>query len=256
MPADVLPSVLQHYLWPFLRIGAVFMIVPVLGQRSVPVRLRVLLAVALTLIVAPLLPAQPAHPVGSAPWIELFLQQFLVGLAIGFALLLVFESVLMGGELIAYGMGLGFAQLTDPLRGINTPVVGQFLTLFITLLFLALDGLQWLVALMVESFSLRPVGGAALGLADGWALLQFAAVVYWGGLQLALPIMAALLMLNLTLGVISRSAPALNLFAVGFPVTLLAGVALLWLGLPSVEEGFGQRLMETLDWLRDWLAVR
>lgn len=247
---------MQQYGWPFLRISSMFMILPVFGTRRVPARLRIILSALMTLIVVPLLPA-PEMTAASAPgaWIELLLQQMLIGLAIGFALLLVFESVLMGGELIAYSMGLGFAQLADPLRGVNTPVVGQFLTIWATLLFLSLDGAAWISQLIVDSFWLQPIGGPPLTLSQGWALLQFAATVYAGGVQLALPIIVALLWINLTLGVISRSAPALNLFAVGFPVTLFAGLLLLWLGLPSIGEHFSNALLEVLIWLRAWLVA-
>jgi flagellar biosynthetic protein FliR len=246
---------LQQYGWPFLRISAVFMILPVFGTRRVPARLRLILSALITLIVVPLLPESTGLSPAPGAWVETLLQQMLVGLAIGFALLLVFESVLLGGELIAYSMGLGFAQLADPLRGVNTPVVGQFLTIWVTLLFLSLDGATWVSQLVVESFRLRPIGGESLSLAQAWALLQFAAVVYAGGVQLALPIIIALLWINLVLGVISRSAPALNLFAIGFPVTLFAGLLLLWLGLPSIGEHFGNALMEALVWLRGWLSA-
>jgi flagellar biosynthesis protein FliR len=246
---------LQQYGWPFLRVSAVFMILPVFGTRRVPTRVRLILSGLITVIVVPLLPAAEPLATGSGAWVETLLQQMLIGLAIGFTLLLVFESVLLGSELIAYSMGLGFAQLADPLRGVNTPVVGQFLTIWVTLLFLSLDGAAWISSLLVTSFELRPIGGEALSLGQAWALLQFAGSIYAGGVQLALPIVIALLWINLTLGVISRSAPALNLFAIGFPVTLFAGLLLLWLGLPSIGEHFGNALMEALVWIRDWLAA-
>lgn len=246
---------LQQYGWPFLRISSMFLILPVFGTRRVPARVRLILSGLMTLIVVPLLPESAGMSEAPGAWVETLLQQMLVGLAIGFALLLVFESVLLGGELIAYSMGLGFAQLADPLRGVNTPVVGQFLTIWVTLLFLSLDGAAWVSQLIVESFWLRPIGGDALSLVQAWELLQFAAVVYAGGVQLALPIIIALLWINLVLGVISRSAPALNLFAIGFPVTLFAGLLLLWLGLPSIGEHFSNALVEALVWLRDWLTA-
>lgn len=255
LPAEWLSELIQQYAWPFLRISSVFMVVPVFGMRSVPARVRILLAVVLTVIVAPLLPAPEAVPTGSLQWFETLTQQMLIGLGIGFVLLLVFESVLLGGEIIAYGMGLGFAQLADPLRGVNTPVVGQFLSVFVTLLFLSLNGAAWLTHLIVESFALRPIGSTSLTAADGMAILKFAGTIYSGGLTLALPIMVALLWINLALGVISRSAPALNLFAVGFPVTLMSGLLLIYLALPSMAEGFAQSLFNAVDWLRSWLRL-
>ncbi|MEW6167209.1 MAG: flagellar biosynthetic protein FliR [Pseudomonadota bacterium] len=228
---------LHQYLWPFIRIGALLMVAPVIGTRAVPPRVRLLLALLLTLIVAPLLPQADAVAPLSAAWAGTLVQQLLIGLVAGFVLLFVFEAVAMGAELIAFGMGLGFAQLADPLRGISTPVVGQFLTVMATLLFLALGGHLMLIELVAGSFTSLPVAGGAIGLDAFEALLRFAGVIFVGGLQLALPVVIALLTVNLAMGVVSRSAPTLNLFAVGFPVTLIAGLVLLRAGLPAFQEG-------------------
>lgn len=227
---------LQQYFWPFLRIGALLMVAPVLGARTVPARIRVLLALLLTLVVAPLLPAPAPIEVFSAQWFAALAQQMLIGLVAGFVLLLVFEAVIVGSSLIAYGMGLGFAQLADPLRGVSTPVLGQFLTVTATLLFVALGGHLILIELIAASFQTLPVG-SGLGVDEISLLLRFASLVFTGGLQLALPVVIALLVVNLAMGVISRSAPTLNLFAVGFPVTLVAGLILVRAGLPAIQKG-------------------
>lgn len=228
---------IQQFFWPFVRIAALLMIAPVLGVRSVSPRVRILLAVLLTLIVAPLLPVPEPVSMLSAQGIAILVQQMLIGLTAGFVLVLVFEAVVMGAELISFGMGLGFAQMADPLRGSSTPVVGQFMTVMATLLFLALGGHLTLIELLVRSFTTMPIGANGLDAEAAALLLRFAAIVFVGGLQLALPVVIALLTVNMAMGVVSRSAPTLNLFAVGFPVTLVAGLLLLRAGLPAFQEG-------------------
>ncbi|SFF43876.1 flagellar biosynthetic protein FliR [Fontimonas thermophila] len=227
---------MQQYLWVFVRIGAVFTIAPVLGARSIAPRIRVLLALLLTLIVAPLLPTPAPVEAFSAPWLRILVEQIVIGVAIGFVLVLVFEAVVLGAELIAFGMGLSFAQLADPLRGTSTPVLGQFLTLMASLLFLVLGGHWMLIELIVRSFTWLPVGGIGWDAGDAGYVLRFAGWMFVGGLRLALPVVIALLIVNLAMGVISRSAPTLNLFAVGFPVTLVAGLVLVRAGLPAFQE--------------------
>jgi flagellar biosynthesis protein FliR len=230
-------SWVQQFVWPLLRISALFMIAPVLGVRTVSPRVRLLLALLITVIVTPLLPAPAPVAMLSAEWFSTLLQQLLIGLVAGFVLLLVFEAVVMGAELISFGMGLGFAQLADPLRCASTPVIGQFLTVMATLLFLALGGHLILIEMIVASFTALPVGPRGLGVEQIGTLLRFAGIIFSGGLQLALPIVIALLTVNLAMGVVSRSAPTLNLFAVGFPVTLVAGLVLIRAGLPAFQEG-------------------
>ncbi|MEQ1439319.1 flagellar biosynthetic protein FliR [Fontimonas sp. SYSU GA230001] len=246
---------LQQYFWPFVRIAALLSIAPVIGQRIVSPRIRLLLAVMLTLVVAPLLPEPAPLAAFSAAWFHVLLQQLLVGLVAGFVLVLVFEAVAMGAEIIAYGMGLGFAQLADPLRGVSAPALGQILTITATLLFLALGGHLILIEMLVRSFTTLPVGGAGLGVDELMLLLRFAAVVFSGGLQLALPVVISLLAINLAMGVISRSAPALNLFAVGFPVTLVAGLLLVYAGLPAFGESMQDLFEQAWGLLRLLLRV-
>lgn len=227
---------MQQYFWVLVRIGGMMMIAPVLGASNVSARIRLMLTILLTLVVAPLLPTPPPLQVFSAVWLLTIAQQLLIGVAAGFVFLLVFEAVLMGAELISYGMGLGFAQLADPLRGVTTPVLGTFFTVLTTLLFIALGGHLALIEAITRSFQTLPPD-QALGGEDLSMLLTFGGVVFSGGLQLALPVLIALLLVNLGMGVVSRSAPTLNLFAVGFPVTLVAGLLLLRAGVPVLHEG-------------------
>lgn len=226
---------LDAFIWPFLRIGAMLMLAPVFGMTGVPARVRVLLALSLTAALAPLLPAPPHFAAFSAPWFATLAQQLAIGAALGWILRLVFEAVVLGGELIGLSMGLSFAQLADPLRGVQTPVLSQFFLVLATLMFLALDGHLALVALTARSFELLPVGPHGLGAADARALAGFGAWIFLGGVQIALPAMTALLLVNLSFGVMARAAPSLNALAVGFPVALLFGFAVVLLALPTLR---------------------
>lgn len=232
-------GLVQQFLWPFLRISAVFMLAPVVGARNVPARIRLCMAILITLVIAPLLPAPTPVPMFEAAWWRILVEQLVIGLCMGFVLLLVFEAVVLGGEMIAYSMGLSFAQLADPLRGVSTPVVGQFMLILTTLLFLGMGGHLVLIDLLVRSFSSLPVGGARFGGEQLGLLLGYSATLFAGGLLLGLPVVTALLVANLSLGVMGRSAPSLNLFAVGFPVTLVSGLLLMYGGLPALAEQVG-----------------
>lgn len=227
---------LQQYFLPFVRIGGLLLAAPVLGARQVPARVRVALAVILTILVAPQLePGAVLAPFAAGWWLAVA-QQLVIGIAIGLALLIVFEAVTLGGELIAGSMGLGFAQMADPLRGTPSPVTGQFLAIIATLSFLATQGHLVLLELLVQSFRSAPAGG--LGPEPALALARLGSDLFAGGVRLALPLMIALLVVNLAFGVVSRAAPTLNLLAVGFPVSLIAGLVLLAAALPILQSTF------------------
>ena len=230
------------YLWPFFRIGACLMVVPIFGAPFVPPRLRIVLAGAITLLVTPLLPPPPAglEPL-SLPGLLVALHQVLIGVASGFVLQVAFDALAMGGQLLANGMGLSFAFNVDPLRGTGTPVLGQFYMIVVTLTFLALDGHLLLMQTLVDGFRTLPIGttppDSMWYAVAGWGTQLFA-----GALAVALPGMTAMLVANLAVGVMSRAAPTLNLFAVGFPLTLGFGLVIVWLSLPTVQSTFVQMI--------------
>lgn len=234
---------LQFFL-PFARIAGVLMVAPVFGTGVVPARLRLVLALLLCLLLAPLLPAAPAlKPFGAAWWLAL-LNQVALGVTMGFVLQLVFEGVMIGGEMVAYSMGLSFAQMADPLRGQSSLVVGQFLLTLAMLLFLAMHGHLYLLELLADSFRTLPPEAPVFDAERLRALALFGTQLFAGGLRIALPMMVALLAVNLAFGVMSRAAPALNLMAVGFPAALIAGLVLLLFSLDSLQLGFEALLRE------------
>jgi len=225
------------YFWPFLRIGACMMVAPIFGARTVPPRARLVLSAALTFLLAPMIKT-PAVDLLSGPSFAIAIQQMIIGLALGFAAQLIFEAVAMGGQLLANSMGLSFAMNVDPLHGTSTPVVGQFYTIIVTLTFLALNGHLVLIESLLQSFNLLPVGTAGLGSDGLWMLVNFGGTLFSGALLIALPGLAAMLIVNFGLGVMSRAAPSLNIFAVGFPASLALGLIVVLLGLPAMQSGF------------------
>lgn len=230
---------LQQFIWPLARVSSALLIAPVLGSARVSARIRMSLALLVTLLIVPALPQPPLAELFSSVWWSTLLREIVIGVLTGFTLQIVFEAVMLGGELIAASSSLSFATLADPLRGMSTPVVGQFLTLAATLLFLALGGHLQFLEWLAHSFSTLPIGGVGPGQVQLGTLLKFSGQLFAGGLMLALPVLIALLSINLALGVISRSAPSLNLFAVGFPLSLIACLVLLYVALPAILEKIG-----------------
>jgi flagellar biosynthetic protein FliR len=225
------------YLWPFIRIGGCLMVAPVFGAAFIPARSRLILAGAITLLVAPLLPATNIAPF-SGPGFVVAAQQLLIGLAMGFVVQIVFDALSMAGQLLANSMGLSFAFNVDPLRGTGTPVIGQFYSIFVTLTFLALNGHLTLLETLVDGFRTLPVGTTGIGPAGAMQIVTWGGRIFSGALLVSLPGVTALLIVNLAFGVVSRAAPSLNLFAIGFPVTLVCGLVVVMLGLPSVQHSF------------------
>lgn len=231
---QLLMSGVGGFMWPLLRIFAMLAAAPVFGANSFPVRARLLLGLLLTLLVYPLLPAIPVIDPLSAEGVLIGARQVLVGVAMGFILHLVFGALVLAGQSVAMTMGLGFASSLDPQNGVQVPVVSQYFLIFATLVFLAMDGHLVLISLLVESFQLLPVTSPQLPNNFFLTIALWGTHMFVGALLLALPAMAAVLLVNLAFGVITRAAPQLNIFAVGFPVTILAGFVLLQFSMPAM----------------------
>ena len=236
---------LGAWFWPFIRIGAALMAAPLFSSRALPVRIRLALALVITIAIAPALPKMPPLQLFGGDGLLILGQQLLIGIAIGVLLQMLFEAVLLAGELISLAMGLSFAQMADPLRGTTSPVLSSFLNLLAVLTFLALGGHLALIDWLVTSFRALPVGPEGLG-AEAWrGMAEQGSRLFAGGLMMALPAMCALLLVNLGFGVMSRASPSLNLMGVGFPISLTAGLVVLALSLGSIQSLFARMLGET-----------
>lgn len=246
-------QLLGLYFYPFVRIGAMLSIIPLFGIRAVPVRFKVILAIFLTLVIAPNLALPP--PTDPFTWqgVLFLMQQVVIGLAMGLVFLVVFQAFVIAGHLIAMGMGLAFAQMVDPGTGVNSPVVSQYFTIVVTLLFLALNGHLLVIQVVADSFDYLPIGANFFNLESLRLLVEFGSYMFSAGVLIALPAITALLLINVSFGVVTRAAPALNIFAVGFPVTLLTGLIMLSLTtpliLPHLQE-LVHRAIEVITQLR------
>ncbi|MBK5962708.1 flagellar biosynthetic protein FliR [Thiocystis minor] len=230
-------------MWPFVRISAALLVAPLFGARNVNVRARLALGLLLALVVAPQLPAQPTVDPLSLGGLLVAIRQILIGVTMGFILQMVFSALTQAGEYIALSMGLGFASAVDPVGGVQVPMISQFLTILATLIFLALNGHLVLIELLIRSFETFPVTDAGLTTDELWAVISFGSQMFSGAVLIALPAMASLLLVNLAMGVVTRAAPQLNIFAVGFPVTILAGFLILILTLPALSARIGELLL-------------
>ncbi|MES2683685.1 MAG: flagellar biosynthetic protein FliR [Pseudomonadota bacterium] len=230
------------YFWPFVRIAATLMAAPLFGSRALPMRLRLVFALLITVVMAPMLPATPPLGFFTDESLMMLVRELLLGLVLGLALQLVFEAMALGGELLSSSMGLSFAQMSDPLRGTNSTVLASFLQALAVLSFLALGGHLALVEWLRGSFSLQPITGAPLNTAMLLPLVQEGSQLFAGALRVALPGVCALLLVNLAFGVMNRAAPALNMMSVGFPISLTAGLLVLSLSLGSIQSVFAEML--------------
>jgi flagellar biosynthetic protein FliR len=239
--------------FPFARIGACLMVAPMFGARFVPARTRIVLAAAITALVVPLLPAPDIAPFSGQAFVVLA-QQLLIGVAMGFALQIVFDALGLAGQLLANSMGLSFAFNVDPLRGSSTAALGQLYIILATLVFLSLGGHTAVIELLVDGFTPLPVG-ETLPREGLWAIVLWGGTLFSGAISIALPGVTALLIVNLAFGVVSRAAPALNLFAVGFPISLIIGLVVVLAGMGPLTEGITQLIGQGLQFLRDLTGV-
>lgn len=240
---------LAALIFPLVRILAMISSSPIIGNKEVSARVKIGLSVLLAIIIAPTLGVMPQVALGSAEGLLIMLQQVVIGVAMGFTMRLIFSAVEMAGELVGLQMGLGFASFYDPLNATFTPIIARWLGMIAALAFLAMNGHLLMLSAFAESFHTIPVG--QMMSANG-----FHDIVIWGGsifiyaVQIALPVLAALLATNVALGVLTRAAQQLNLFAVGFPITMAIGFLVLALSLSTfvpildrlTAEGLGTML--------------
>ena len=237
---------LAIYIWPFVRIGAFLMVMPLVGGTFVPTKARLLLAVALTAVLAPVIPTMPNLDVLSAAGLVTMIQEIAIGAAMGFLVQLVFDAIALGGQVIGMSMGLGFAVFLDRARGVNIPVLGQLFLMLGMLVFLSLDGHLALIQLLADSFEAWPIAGSGLTVPILEQLLDWTGQMFVFAIKISLPAITAILVVNLSFGIMSRAAPTLNLFAVGFPVAMLLGFAVIFLNMEVLVENVSSFLALSL----------
>lgn len=232
---------------PFLRLSAMMAVAPVFSASGFNVRTRALFALLIAALVAPSLPTPPVETLLSAAGMLMAIREIGVGLILGFVVQLAFGAAVFAGQAISMTMGLGFAMAVDPQNGVQVPVLSQFYIILATLLFLALDGHLLLIAAVVESYELIPVGVAGIPVTSLSSVVALGTMVFAGGILLALPALTALLMINVAFGIVTRTAPQLNIFAVGFPVTILAGLLIMFIVMPGFIGALGELIGSAVE---------
>lgn len=234
---------LNAFLWPFIRILALLGTAPLLGDGSIPTRVKVGFAAIIAIGIAPTLDPMPDLPTGSFAALWLAVQQVLIGIAMGLVMRIVFAAVQTAGEFIGLQMGLSFASFFDPATGANTAVLARFMNNMALLLFLALNGHLIMLAGLIRTFDVLPIRVGSLD-TNGWGVLfEWSSQVMVSGMLLALPLIIVLLTINLSLGILNRTAQQLSVFAVGFPISLMTGLVLLATVLPQ-SSSFLSRFFE------------
>jgi len=242
------------FLWPFSRISAVLLVAPIFSSTLVTVRTRISLALLLTFLIYPLYD-WPIIDVTSGLGFVLFLQQVLIGVAIGLIMHFAFAAITSAGAFIATSMGLSMAVVADPVNGHQSPVLAQFLLVLATLVFLSIGGHLIIIEMMLDSFRLIPINEFYVNREMLWAILQWSSLIFSGAIMIALPAMVTMLLTNSAMGVISRAAPALNVFAVGFPASLFFGLVMIYLLVPFFGSGMENVWFRCFEYVRIFLGV-
>lgn len=229
-------------IWPLARVSGLALVAPVFGATVIPARARMGLVLVLSVALMPLVQVPQGFDPLSLQSLMVVIEQLVTGAAIGLVLRLAFEAVSLAGQLIASTMGLGFAAVVDPQGGAQTQVLSQFYMVLITLLFLAMDGHLELLRLLAHGLHGKSLAATHIDFGDMWDLLRWAAHLFTGAVRVALPALMALLIVNAGFGAISRAAPSMNLFAVGFPITLSLGFIVVWLSLRLLPGAFNALL--------------
>lgn len=230
-----------------VRIGAALLAAPIFGSRLVPMQVRTVVAVALGIFVLNWVPVRLPDDMLALPALVSLLSEAVIGFTLGMVLQIAFAAPLIAGEQIAGGMGMAIATAVDPSSGSQSGVLGQFFTIVMTLVFLTTGGHLLWMRLLVESYTLLPPGSDMAMAERGWLVASFFTQALATAVAIALPIVLALLLVQLVTGVISRSAPALNLFALGLPASVLAGLAALIAAVPLLNEQFVALSMEAIE---------
>ena len=243
------------FMLPLFRVASMLMVMPVFGTTLIPRRVRLYFAVAITVVITPALPPMPAVSPLDLSGLLLIGEQILVGAVLGFSLQLFFQAFAVAGQIVAVQMGMGFASMIDPTNGVSVAVIGQFFTMLVTLLFLSMNGHLVVFEVLTESFTTLPVGGGLM-VEHYWELAGKLGWVLGAALLLVLPAITALLVVNIAFGVMTRAAPQLNIFSIGFPLTLVLGMVILWITLGDILNQYQPLAVNALQLLRDLVKAR
>lgn len=247
-PLSILMQTIADYLLPLCRVTGMFLIMAGIGVRNVPMRIKTGLVVMITLIIMPTLPPVVNANLMSGQMIIEVLLQLMIGFALGFISLLFITTFVVAGQLLATQTGLGFASMVDPASGVSVPAIGQFYLVLATLLFWLFDGHLIMIQMLVFSFETLPINGQWWDVSSYWVVLEFAGWMFATALAIALAPIISMLTVNLSFGIMTRAAPQLNIFSIGFPITMLSGLVILWLTLDTFLFHFEKQWQHSIEY--------
>ncbi len=229
-------GVLTAFLLAFFRIAAFIATAPILSNNAIPMRIKTVLGLLITLIVIPLIPVSSDLNLFSISSVILIIKQIIIGVSAGFVFKLIFEMIVLSGQVVAYQTGLGFANLVNPQSNVVIPMVSQIYLLAALLLFLALNGHLLLIQFLVKSFYTLPLSSGSISTLQIQHILDFSKILFSGAVTISLPAIISILIVNFTFAVMTSSAPQLNVFNIGFPITLVLGLFIIYISFTGALE--------------------
>lgn len=240
---NVLYKYISLFFWCFTRVGTAIMTMPIFGTKMLSGNIRLMLAIIMSVTCVPFCTKHPAIDLLSFNSCIIMVQQFIIGMAIGLVLQLVFQIFSLLGDIISMQSSLSFAVLNDPSTNSTVPVIGQLYIILVSYLFLAFDGHLYFFQLLFGSFQVVPIDTNGLDAESYYQIVHLVSWMFANGIKIAMPAITALLMVNIAFGVMTKAAPQLNIFSVGFPITMIIGIMIIWLGIGTIDFHF-QRLFE------------
>lgn len=255
LPMSEISGMMGAFLWPLFRITAFFMFMPIISSQLIPARVRLGLAILITLAVSPILPDMPILDGLSIETYLLVGQQLLIGFTMAFIFQMFFQIFVLAGQMIAMQMGLGFASMVDPVNGVSVAVLSQFYTMLVMLMFVCMNGHLVVIEVFIESFKVMPVGNELFEVGIFMQLVKWAVWMFGSALVIALPAVCALLVVNFAFGIMNRAAPQLNVFALGFPISMLVGLVIVFVTLSRFVPQFEKLAEQSLMMMRMLLGL-
>ena len=238
---------LADFILPFTRVSALVMTMIGFGARTIPARVKLFLCLTITVAIMPAIPATQLEHLLSFETVLLLAQQVIIGVMIGFVTVMVVNTFTLAGQIIAMQSGLGFASLVDPASGMNVPAVGQFFLVLSSLLFWVMDGHLAYLQFVVISFDTLPISDLHLPVDKYREIVEWGSWMFATALSLAIAPLTAMLLINFSFGIMTRAAPQLNIFAIGFPITMVTGLMIMWLTFGNFLTHFELQWQRALD---------
>ncbi len=242
------------YIWPTVRLSGFVISLPIISSAVTPKKVRLIFMLYLALIVAPSHPEWPSLLSFSAISVVGLAQEFFIGVLMGFIIQFVFQAFILGGQVIAMQAGLGFATLVDPASKASVPLVSQFYLMLVTLIFLTLDGHLLMIEMVVKSFDIQPLGTTTVGVKTLWTFIMFSGWIFKAAIFLALPAIVSLLVVSLSFGIMMKAAPQINIFSVGFPITLILGIVIVYISSQNILPHIQNILNEAFTTVQEMIS--